>query len=88
MDYQLEMGWGRLRESLSRAHNGRDGPMGQEFLPPEEVVDRFLRVYPKFEDCRAAMMKRLTAPDAHLMENGKVRVPFGSCLLDTASASK
>ena len=61
---------------------GQGIPVGYSHLPTEEVLNRFLRDYPKHQECRVQLHEKLSA-STHNMENGKVRVPKASPLGST-----
>ncbi len=82
MNYQFECGWHDLSTYLNGACGVRlwqeSPPVGYLFLPPERVLDHFVRVYPKHENYRAKLLQKL-AETKH-MENGMVRVSKASPL--------
>jgi hypothetical protein len=77
MDYPFESAWDKLTETLGVARMTGMGPMdspsGYDLLPIEQVVDRFLRAYPKFEECKEKLLARLREEHS----KGDMEVPRG-----------
>ncbi len=84
MDYALESAWDTLRQSLGGAKMvplGRMDPaMGYDQLTIEEVAERFLRAYPKFEDCREKLLARLAMEHP----SGEMNIPRACQLADSS----
>jgi hypothetical protein len=74
MDYAFETAWNKFRETLSgckMVELGKDDPpVGYDFLSVEEVLGRFLRAYPKFEECREKLLARLKSENP----NGEMKI--------------
>lgn len=77
MDYALESACDQLRGALTGARmvplGGKDPPVGYDVLPIEQLLERFLRVYPKFEECREKLLAKLKMEHP----SGQIDVPRG-----------
>ncbi len=63
MDYDFQSACDQLRGTLSGARmgalGGKDPPMGYDFLRIDQVVERFLHSFPKFEEYREKLLAKL-----------------------------
>jgi hypothetical protein len=84
MDYAFVSAWDTLRESLGGAKmvplGGKDPPVGYDLMTIEQVVERFLRAYPKFEELREKLIAKLGMEHP----SGEMNVPKACQLAKTS----